>query len=67
MSLAPGSRLGSYEVLSLLGAGGMAEVYLARDMRLGRDVAIKVLPAERVADEDRRRRFVQEARAASPL
>ncbi len=67
MALTPGSKLGSYEVLSLLGAGGMGEVYRARDTRLGRVVAIKVLPAERMADENRRRRFVQEARAASAL
>src|SRR6266849_63755 len=67
MSLTLGSKLGSYEVLSLLGAGGMGEVYRARDTRLGRVVAIKVLPAERMADENRRRRFVQEARAASAL
>src|SRR6267142_6393605 len=67
MTLPLGSKLGPYEVLSLLGAGGMGEVYRARDPRLGRDVAIKVLPAERMADENRRRRFVQEARAASAL
>ena len=67
MALAAGSKLGPYEVLSLLGAGGMGEVYRARDTRLGREVAIKVLPAERMADENRRRRFVQEARAASAL
>src|SRR5258708_768631 len=67
MSLTLGSKLGSYEVLSLLGAGGMGEVYRARDTRLGRAVAIKVLPAERMADESRRRRFVQEARGASAL
>ncbi|HKC12129.1 MAG TPA: protein kinase [Vicinamibacteria bacterium] len=67
MSLTLGSKLGSYEVLSLLGAGGMGEVYRARDTRLGRVVAIKVLPAERMADESRRRRFVQEARGASAL
>jgi eukaryotic-like serine/threonine-protein kinase len=67
MTLTLGSKLGSYEVLSLLGAGGMGEVYRARDTRLGRVVAIKVLPAERMADENRRRRFVQEARAASAL
>jgi eukaryotic-like serine/threonine-protein kinase len=67
MRISPGSKLGSYEVLSLLGAGGMGEVYRARDPRLGRDVAIKVLPADRMADENRRRRFVQEARAASAL
>ena len=67
MPLSPGSRLGPYEVLALIGAGGMGEVYRARDPRLNRDVAIKVLPAERVSDEDRRRRFVQEAHAASAL
>ena len=67
MPLAPGSKLGSYEVLSLIGAGGMGEVYRARDSRLGREVAIKVLPADRLADADRRRRFVQEAQAASAL
>ncbi len=65
--IVPGSKLGPYEVLSLLGAGGMGEVYRARDTRLGRVVAIKVLPSERMADENRRRRFVQEARAASAL
>ena len=65
MMLAPGSRLGAYEVLSALGAGGMGEVYRARDTRLNREVAIKVLPAERLADEHHRRRFHQEARALS--
>jgi eukaryotic-like serine/threonine-protein kinase len=67
MALSPGAKLGSYEILSLVGAGGMGEVYRARDSRLGREVAIKVLPAERMGDEDRRRRFVKEARAASAL
>ena len=67
MSLAAGSRLGPYEIVSPLGAGGMGEVYRARDTRLGREVAIKVLPADRLADEARRARFVQEARAASAL
>ena len=67
MALQAGTRLGPYEVLSLIGAGGMGEVYRARDTRLGREVAIKVLPADRVADADRRRRFVQEAQAASAL
>src|ERR671919_2762245 len=62
-----GTRLGSYEILSTIGAGGMGEVYRARDTRLGREVAIKVLPAERLADEHRRRRFVQEAQSASSL
>ena len=67
MPLSPGTQLGPYEVLALIGAGGMGEVYRARDPRLNRDVAIKVLPAERVEDEGRRRRFVQEAQAASAL
>jgi len=67
LSISSGSKLGPYEILSLLGAGGMGEVYRARDPRLGRDVAIKVLPADRMADEGRRRRFIQEARAASAL
>jgi Tol biopolymer transport system component/serine/threonine protein kinase len=67
MALQPGTRLGGYDILGLVGAGGMGEVYRARDPRLGREVAIKVLPADRVADEGRRRRFVQEAQAASAL
>ncbi len=67
MSLASGTRLGPYEILAPLGAGGMGEVYRARDTRLGRGVAIKVLPAAFSADPDRLRRFEQEARAASAL
>jgi len=67
VSLAAGSRLGPYEIVSPLGAGGMGEVYRARDTRLGREVAVKVLPADRLADQARRTRFVQEARAASAL
>src|SRR6202011_417716 len=67
MSLAAGSKLGPYEVLSPLGAGGMGEVYRARDPRLKREVAIKVLPASLSADADRLRRFEQEARAAGIL
>jgi serine/threonine protein kinase len=59
--------LGPYEILSALGAGGMGEVYRARDTRLGREVAIKVLPASFSQDADRLRRFEQEARAASAL
>jgi serine/threonine protein kinase/Tol biopolymer transport system component len=67
MPLQSGSRLGQYEVLGLLGAGGMGEVYRARDTRLGREVAVKVLPSERLNDPGRRRRFIQEAQAASAL
>lgn len=67
MSLANGSRLGPYEVTGRIGAGGMGEVYRARDSRLGRDVAIKVLPEELSSDPDRRSRFEQEARSASAL
>src|SRR4029450_8045465 len=67
MALQPGARLGPYEVLSLVGAGGMGEVYRARDPRLDRDVAIQVLPAAFSADRDRLHRFEQEARAAAAL
>ena len=67
MTLAPGVRLGPYEIQSSIGAGGMGEVYRARDTRLGRDVAIKVLPAAFSADPDRLNRFEQEARAAAAL
>jgi eukaryotic-like serine/threonine-protein kinase len=67
MALQVGTRLGPYEVLGPIGAGGMGEVYRARDPRLGREVAIKVLPSDRLADEGRRRRFIQEAQAASAL
>jgi serine/threonine protein kinase len=67
MALSPQSRLGRFEVSSLLGAGGMGEVYRAHDPRLGRDVAIKILPHEVARDDHRRRRFLQEARAASAL
>ena len=67
MALIPGSRLGPYEILSALGAGGMGEVYRARDARLQRDVAIKVLSVAFSADPDRLRRFEQEARAAAAL
>jgi Tol biopolymer transport system component len=67
VSLASGSRLGPYEIVAAIGAGGMGEVYRAKDPRLGRDVAIKVLPASFSADPDRLRRFEQEARAAGVL
>ena len=67
MSLPPGTKIGEYDVLSLLGAGGMGQVYRAHDPRLGREVAIKVLPALVSSDPDRLRRFEQEARAAAAL
>ena len=67
MSLAAGTSLGPYEVLAPIGAGGMGEVYRAKDTRLGRHVAVKVLPASFANDAERRRRFEHEARAASAL
>jgi serine/threonine protein kinase len=65
--LLPGQQIGAYRILAPLGKGGMGEVYRARDERLGRDVAIKVLPADFAKDADRLRRFEQEARATSAL
>ncbi len=67
MSLPAGTQLGPYEVLELIGAGGMGEVYKARDQRLGRDVAVKVMPASFASDPERLRRFEQEARAVASL
>ena len=67
MALVPGTRLGTYEVVALLGAGGMGEVYRAHDSNLRRDVALKVLPAALVADPDRVARFEREARAVAAL
>ncbi len=67
MALAPGTKIGPYEILSPLGAGGMGEVYRARDTRLGRDVAIKVLPEAFARDAERLRRFETEARAVAAL
>src|SRR5438034_11334352 len=67
MSIAPGTRLGPYEILAPIGAGGMGEVYRGRDTRLARDVAIKVLLPNFTADPDRLRRFEAEARATSQL
>jgi eukaryotic-like serine/threonine-protein kinase len=67
MSFPAGVQIGPYQILSLLGAGGMGEVYKARDSRLQRIIALKTLPAEKVADADRKRRFLLEAQAASRL
>ena len=65
MPIVPGSRLGPYEIVAPLGAGGMGEVYRAKDAKLGREIAIKVLPAAVGDDRGRRQRFEQEARSAS--
>lgn len=67
MTLASGTRLGPYEVVAPLGAGGMGEVYRARDTRLGREVAVKVLPSSFTDNAERLQRFEQEARAAGAL
>src|SRR5438046_3341741 len=67
MSLPAGSRLGPYEIVSQLGAGGMGEVYRARDTKLHRDVAIKVLPDSLAADPDRLARFQREAQTLASL
>ena len=67
MPLPPGSHLGAYEIIASIGAGGMGQVYRARDTRLGRDVAIKILPPAFASDPERLSRFEQEARAAAAL
>ena len=67
MALPIGAHIGPYEIVGALGAGGMGEVYRARDARLGRDVAIKVLPDAVAADPDRRARFEREARSLAAL
>ena len=67
VALAPGTHLGPYEILSALGAGGMGEVYLARDTTLDRPVAIKLLPSDVALNAERKRRFLREAKAASAL
>ena len=67
MALAPGTRFGPYEVIAPLGAGGMGEVYRAKDTRLSRDVAIKILPNEMCADPARKQRFEREAKTISGL
>ena len=67
MALAQGTKLGSYEILSPLGVGGMGEVFCARDLTLGREVAVKILHPSTLHDPDRLRRFRQEAQAAASL
>ncbi len=67
MSLSPGTRLGSYEVTALIGSGGMGEVYRARDTKLGRDVALKVLPDVFADDPERLARFQRQARVLASL
>src|SRR5687768_5308418 len=67
MALSPGTRFGSFEILSLLGAGGMGEVYRARDARLNRDVALKVLPEAFTSDPERLARFTREAQTLASL
>ncbi len=67
MTLTAGSRLGPYEIVSQLGAGGMGVVYQARDPRLDRSVAIKLLPPDLTRDDTAKQRFLQEAKAASAL
>ena len=67
LTLSAGTRLGPYEILAPIGAGGMGEVYRAKDAKLGREIAIKVLPSATASDPDRRQRFEMEARSASAL
>src|SRR5262247_3140955 len=67
MSLSPGTRLGPYEIVAPLGAGGMGEVYRARDTKLGRDVALKILPESFALDADRMARFQREAQFLASL
>src|SRR6201982_1937056 len=67
MPLSPGVRLGPYEILDTIGAGGMGEVYRARDTRLGREIALKILPESFACESDRLHRFEQEARSIAAL
>src|SRR5580693_4594086 len=67
MPLSSGDKLGPYEILAPIGAGGMGEVFRAKDSRLGRTVALKILRCDKIADIERKGRFLQEARTASAL
>src|SRR5467141_1819053 len=67
MTITAGTKLGRYEIRAKIGEGGMGEVYLAEDTQLHRKVALKILPAEVAANQDRMRRFIQEAQAAAAL
>ncbi|MDX6497459.1 MAG: eukaryotic-like serine/threonine-protein kinase [Blastocatellia bacterium] len=67
MTINPGTRLSHYSIVSKIGAGGMGEVYLAQETKLDRKVALKILPADLAANQDRMRQFVQEAKAAAAL
>ena len=67
MPLGPGARLGPYEVISAIGAGGIGEVYRAQDTKLNRDVALKILPTDVALDPDRRARFTREAQLLASL
>jgi serine/threonine protein kinase len=67
MALTPGTKFGPYEIVSAIGAGGMGEVYRAKDTRLGRDVALKILPESFAKEPERLHRFEQEARAVAAL
>src|SRR3974390_921780 len=67
MSISPGDRIGSYEIAAPIGKGGMGEVYRARDLKLKREVAVKVLPGSRDGDRDRLQRFVREAELLASL
>jgi serine/threonine protein kinase len=67
MTLQPGARLGLYEIVAPIGAGGMGEVYRARDLKLGREVAIKIVPASLAHDRDRATRFTREAQVLAAL
>ena len=67
MTLAPSTRVGAYEIVALIGSGGMGEVYLAKDTKLGRDIALKILPASFTNDPERVARFRHEAQVLASL